>query len=151
MGALFPGIGAREHSNGSNEMTLASSNSLHQGLDPLPTQLFVAIADRPPVQQITERNRIKQRIIRVEVTLHSLPKMLASQEMRMRYRTLDFALRLVKTMSGREGSGSKTKSRALCPQYESGNHFPGADPRNSGGDPPRRRKTANWPRPKGLR
>jgi hypothetical protein len=23
--------------NGSNEMTLASSNSLHQGLDPLPT------------------------------------------------------------------------------------------------------------------
>ena len=66
--------------NGSNEMTLSGSNSLHQGLDPLPTQLFVAIADRPPVQQITERNRIKQRIIRVEVTLHLLPKMLGSQE-----------------------------------------------------------------------
>ena len=65
--------------NGSNEMTLASSNSLHQGLDPLPTQLFVAISERPPVQQITERNRIKQRIIRVEVALHLLPKMLGSQ------------------------------------------------------------------------
>jgi hypothetical protein len=110
-------------------MTLASSNSLHQGLDPLPTQLFVAISDRPPVQQITERNRIKQRIIRVEVALHLLPKMLASQKTRTQCRTLDFALRLVKTMSAREGSGLKTKSRALCPQYESGNHFPGSDPR----------------------
>ena len=30
------------------------------------------------VQQIAERNRIKQRVIRVEVTFHLLPKMLGS-------------------------------------------------------------------------
>ena len=55
-------------------MTLASSNFLHQGFEPLPTQLFVAFADRPPVQHKAERDRIKQRIIRVEVTFHLLPK-----------------------------------------------------------------------------
>jgi hypothetical protein len=55
-------------------MTFASSNSLHQGFDPLPTQLFVAFADRAPVQHISERDRIKQGIIRVEVMLHLLPK-----------------------------------------------------------------------------
>ena len=59
-----------DRANGSNEMTFASSNSLHQGPDTLPTQQFVAFADRPPVQQIAERSRIKQRIIRVEVVFH---------------------------------------------------------------------------------
>jgi hypothetical protein len=44
-------------------MALADSNSLHQGLDPLPTYLFFTFADRPPVQHITERNGIEQRII----------------------------------------------------------------------------------------
>jgi hypothetical protein len=76
---LVAAIDAATGLNGSNEMTLASSNSLHQGLDPLPTYLFVAIADRPPVQHITERNRIKQRIIRVEIMFHLLPKILGSQ------------------------------------------------------------------------
>jgi hypothetical protein len=32
--------------------------------------LFVAFADRSSVQQIAERSRIKQRIIRVEVVFH---------------------------------------------------------------------------------
>lgn len=61
-------------------MTLASSNTLEQGLDPLPTYMFVAFADRSPVQHITKRNRIKQRIIRVEVMFHLLNKMLGSRK-----------------------------------------------------------------------
>jgi hypothetical protein len=59
-------------------MALASANSLQQGLNPLPTQLSVEFANRPPVQHITERNRIKQRIHSSGGNVSLMPKMLGS-------------------------------------------------------------------------
>jgi hypothetical protein len=68
--ALVATLGALEGSaigpvvaKGSSEMTLAGANSLHQRLDPLPTQALVAVADCSPVQHKAERSRIKQGVI----------------------------------------------------------------------------------------
>jgi hypothetical protein len=53
------GTNSCQRLNGSNEIALASADSLHQRLDPLPTYSLVVIADRLPVQHIAKRNRIK--------------------------------------------------------------------------------------------
>ena len=54
------------------------------------------------MQQIAERNRIKQRIIRVEVMFHSLPKLLGSREMEDGMSYTRFCVAAVKTDVGVE-------------------------------------------------
>jgi hypothetical protein len=51
---------------------------------------------------MAERNRIKQRIIRVEVMFHSLPKLLGSREMEDGMSYTRFCVAAVKTYVGVE-------------------------------------------------
>ena len=75
------------------------------------------------MQHITERNRIEQRIIQVEVTFHYCPKCSVREKQGSFSSTLDSVLRLVKTMAGPRGQCIEIRNWGVVVlRYESGNH-----------------------------